>query len=140
MIIYCAGPIKGDTTFQNNYIELIKFVEALGHSALSELSGKFNASIPLSDKQIYIRDLKWIDGSKLLIAEISGPSLGVGFEISYAVLVKKLPVLAVYHEQVIKVSAMITGCNAPNLQVKKYKNIEDLQKIIQKFIINFGSN
>jgi len=134
MIIYCAGPIKGDTTFQNNYIELIKTVETLNHTALSELSGKFKASIPLSDKQIYKRDIKWIDSSKLLIAEISGPSLGVGFEISYALFVKKIPVLAVYHEQVTKVSAMITGCNAPNLRVKEYKNAEDLQKIIRNFI------
>lgn len=140
MKIYCAGPIKGDKTFQNNYLELIKYVEALGHTALAELCGKFNASIPLSDKQIYTRDLKWIDESKLLIAEISGPSLGVGFEIAYAVFVKKIPVLAVYHEQVTKVSAMITGCNTPNLQVKKYKNIEDLQKIIRHFIINFDAN
>jgi nucleoside 2-deoxyribosyltransferase len=137
MIIYCAGPIKGDITFQNDYIALIKTVETLGHTALSELTGKFNTSFPLSDKQIYTRDLKWIDSSKLLIAEISGPSLGVGFEISYAVLVKKIPVLAVYHEQVINVSAMITGCSALNLQVKKYKNIEDLQKIMRNFIINF---
>lgn len=134
MIIYCAGPINGDTTFQNNYIELIKTVETLGHTALSELNGKFNASIPLSDKQIYIRDLKWIDGSNLLIAEISGPSLGVGFEISYALFVKKIPALAVYHEQVSKVSSMITGCNAANLLIKKYKNVEDLQKIIRNFI------
>ncbi len=84
MIIYCAGPIKGDTTFQKIYLEIINFVESEGHTPLAELSAEFTPTNPLTDKQIYTRDLKWIDGSKMMIAEISGPSLGVGFEISYA--------------------------------------------------------
>ncbi|MBK7630926.1 MAG: nucleoside 2-deoxyribosyltransferase [Ignavibacteriales bacterium] len=89
MIIYCAGPIRGNTTYQENYSEIVRIVESTGHTALSEVSTKFSSSIPLSAKQIYTRDIKWIDGSKLLIAEVSGPSLGVGFEVAYALLVKK---------------------------------------------------
>ncbi len=96
MIIYCAGPIKGDTTFQEFYKEIIKIVEALGHTALSEFSSKLMSTIPLNERQIYSRDLKWLDGSNLMIAEVSGASTGVGFEIAYGLFVKKLPVLAVY--------------------------------------------
>ena len=77
MIIYCAGPIKGNTTYQDNYSEIVRIVESMGHTALSEKSSKFSSTILLSDKQIYTRDIKWIDGSKIVIAEVSGPSLGV---------------------------------------------------------------
>lgn len=140
MIIYCAGPIRGDTTYQENYSEIVRIVESMGHTALSEVSTKFSSSIPLNAKQIYTRDIKWIDGSKLLIAEVSGPSLGVGFEVSYALFVKKIPVLAVFQEQAPKISAMIAGCNNVNLQVSKYSNVDDLTSIVKNFIVTNGGN
>jgi len=134
MIIYCAGPIKGDKTFQKFYLEIIDFVESEGHTPLAELNEKFTSANPLTDKQIYTRDLKWIDGSKIMIAEISGPSLGVGFEIAYAVYYKKIPVLALANNTVENVSAMITGCDSNLLTVAKYSDAEDLKKIIRLYI------
>lgn len=140
MIIYCAGPIKGNTTYQDNYSEIVRIVESMGHTALSEKSSKFSSTILLSDKQIYTRDIKWIDGSKIMIAEVSGPSIGVGFEISYALFFKKMPVLAVYHNEAGQISSMITGCTNPLLEIKKYSNVDDLTSIVKKFIANSGGN
>jgi hypothetical protein len=134
MIIYCAGPINGDTNYQDNYKEIIQILEQAGHSALAELNGKFNSSIPLSDSQIYTRDTKWIKGSQLMIAEISGPSLGVGFEIAYALFQKKIPVLALVSAEVEKVSAMITGCNSDLLTTIRYRDIDDMKEIIGKYL------
>jgi 2'-deoxynucleoside 5'-phosphate N-hydrolase len=138
MIIYCAGPIKGNTTYQENYSEIVRIVESLGHTALSERSSKFSSSIPLNSKQIYTRDIKWIDGSKIMIAEVSGPSLGVGFEIAYALFERKIPVLAVYQGNVAQISSMISGCNNKNLQLKNISNIDDLAQIVKNFIANFS--
>jgi hypothetical protein len=112
----------------------------MGHTALSEKSSKFSSTILLSDKQIYTRDIKWIDGSKIMIAEVSGPSIGVGFEISYALFIKKMPVLAVYHNEAGQISSMITGCTNPLLEIKKYSNVDDLTSIVKKFIANSGGN
>ena len=137
MIIYCAGPIKGNTTYQENYSEIVRIVESLGHTALSERSSKFSSSIPLNSKQIYTRDIKWIDGSKIMIAEVSGPSLGVGFEIAYALFERKIPVLAVYQGNVAQISSMISGCNNKNLQLKNISSIDDLTQIVKDFIANF---
>ena len=136
MKVYCAGAIKGDTTYQNNYIEMIRFIESMNHTALAELNGKFNASVPLSDNKIYTRDIEWIEESKVMIAEISGPSLGVGFEIAYALFQKEIPVLALASSEVEKISAMITGCNSELLTVKKYQNIEEMQNIISNYFKN----
>jgi len=140
MIIYCAGPIRGNTTYHENYSEIVRIVESMGHTALAEISSKFSSSIPLNAKQIYTRDIKWIDGSKIMIAEVSGPSLGVGFEVSYALFAKKIPVLAVYQDKAEQISAMISGCSNPLLQVKKYSNVDDLTAIVKNFIANSGSN
>lgn len=140
MIIYCAGPMRGNTTYHENYSEIVRIVESLGHTALSEKSSKFSSTVLLSDKQIYTRDVKWIDGSKIMIAEVSGPSLGVGFEISYALFVKKIPVLAVYHSNAGQISSMISGCPNPLLQLKKFSDIDDLTSTIKKFIASNESH
>lgn len=134
MIIYCAGPIRGDSTHQIYFKNIIKYVEQLGHSVLSGISEKFNSTIPLTDKQIYKRDLKWIDGSKVMIAEISGPSLGVGFEIAYALFERKLPVLAIHYSQVDQISAMILGCDLELLTVQKYKDEGDMKMKINDYL------
>ena len=134
MIIYCAGPIKGDITFQKFYLEIIDFVESEGHTPLAGISAELTSTNPLTDKQVYRRDLKWIDGSKMMIAEISGPSLGVGFEIAYAVYHKKMPVLALANNTVKYVSAMITGCDSNLLTIAKFRDAEDLKEIIRTYI------
>jgi len=134
MIIYCAGPIRGDVTYQKFFTKIIDYIESEGHTVLAEFSGKFSSTIPLTDKQTYKRDLKWIDGSKLMIAEISGPSLGVGFEISYAIFQRKLPVLALCNSEVQNISSMITGCDSPLLTIQKYRDEDDMKRIVRKFI------
>ncbi|MBT8379225.1 MAG: nucleoside 2-deoxyribosyltransferase [Ignavibacteria bacterium] len=134
MIIYCAGPIRGDVSYQKFYAEVINHIEDEGHSALAEFNGEFSVSVPLTETQIYKRDLKWIDGSKLMIAEISGPSLGVGFEIAYAIFQRKIPVLALVNSNVKNVSAMLTGCNSPLLTISEYDNMDGMKHIISEFI------
>jgi hypothetical protein len=134
MIIYCAGPIRGDATHQDSFKKMIAFVESQGHTVLTEFSSKFNSTIPLTDRQIYKRDLKWIDGSKIMIAEVSGPSLGVGLEIAYGIFHRKLPVLAIYSSNVSNISAMISGCDSTLLTFEKYRDEEEMKKITKDYI------
>jgi 2'-deoxynucleoside 5'-phosphate N-hydrolase len=138
MIIYCAGSIKGDTKYQKFYKEIIDYITSIGHTALSELNEEFKTSVPLTEKQIFKRDIKWIESSKLLIAEASGHSLGVGFEISYAIYKKEIPVLAVINEKAANKSAMIVGCDPKKITVKNYSDSDDLKKIITDFIKKNG--
>ncbi len=134
MIVYCAGAIKGDSSYKESYQEIIEIVKKDGHSALSELNPEFKAAFPLNEKQVFQRDIKWIEKSSLMIAEISGPSLGVGFEISYALYMREIPVLALYDADVEKVSAMITGCDSELLYVKSYNNKTELSELIKSFL------
>ena len=139
MIIYCAGPIKGDPTYKKEYAHMIDFVDELGHTALAESNEKFNASIPLTDKQIYKRDIKWIDSCQLMIAEVSGPSLGVGFEIAYGLFQKQIPVLALVYAEVRNLSAMLSGCASPLLTIERYAHVDEIKNIIREYLKQFNN-
>ena len=136
MNIYCAGPINGDVSYQKFYTEIISHIDSLGLTALSELNNKFSEKESLTAEEIFKRDISWIKKSGLIIAEVSGPSLGVGFEIAFGLYQLNIPVLALYNKEVKKVSAMITGCNSKFLTVIGYTNSSDLKNSISTFIKN----
>ncbi len=140
MVVYCAGAIKGDTRFQNNLKEIIQFLSSQGHTPLSELNESFKTTVPLTERQIFKRDIKWLEKSKAVIAEISGASLGVGFEISYALYELKIPVLAVYYSEAERVSAMITGCDSKMLTVKEYSGKEKMIELVSAFLKRIQEN
>lgn len=138
MVVYCACPIRGDQKFGKNCKEIIDHIKSLGHTALSEINEDFKSSMPLTDKQIFKRDMKWMERSRLLIAEISGSSTGVGFEVSYMLHNLQKPVLAVAHSKSEEVSAMISGCNSELLTLAEYSDTEDLKEIISKYLDKNG--
>lgn len=130
--IYCAGAISGDISYQASYKKIIELVKQNGFTPLYEPELKPNYI--LSDEEIYRRDINWINQSNAVIAEVSGPSLGVGFEIAYALFVLKKPVLALYNENVPRLSAMIKGCDSPLISIQKYKDELDLEKFVRIFL------
>ena len=133
MIIYCTGTKRGDAAYKKLHKDIIDFTESLGHTVLAELSNKFRSTIPLTDNQIYKRSLKWIDGSKLVLAEVSGSTLEVGFEIAYAMLERKIPALAL-HSGDVQISNMLSGCDSPLLTIRRYNDPNEMKTIVKTFI------
>jgi len=133
MIIYCTGSKRGDAAYKKLHKDIIDFTESLGHTVLAELSNKFKSTIPLTDNQIYKRSIKWIDGSKLMVAEVSGSNLEVGFEIAYAILERKIPAL-VLHREDVQISNMISGCDSPLLTIRKYNDPDEMKSVLKTFI------
>ena len=97
-------------------------------------------------RRIFVRN-NMIEGieSDIVAAvfEVSTPSLGTGVEITHAYLrprmgIKEIPILALYEKDYWpnKLSTMIRGISnevLPNFNLIEYKNIDDLDNIIQKF-------
>lgn len=137
MIVYCALPIRGEKIYKEYYNLIIEHITSSGHTALSEMNANFKPAVPLTDPEIFTRDTKWLEKSSLVVAEVSGASTGVGFEIAYALFHRKIPVLALAHtEAANSVSAMITGCNSKLLSIKWYEDPDDLKKAISEFLKN----
>jgi len=134
MIVYCTGTKRGSQAHQKLLKNIIEFTESLGHTALAEVSSKFSGTIPLTDKQTYKRNLKWIDGSKLVIAEISNPDLETGIEIAYALYQRKVAVLALHISSAPKISSMLSGCDSPLLTIQKYSDVNEMQNLVKTYL------
>jgi 2'-deoxynucleoside 5'-phosphate N-hydrolase len=133
--IYFAGSIRAGRDdvllYQSIIIELSSFGEVLtvhvGDPSLSE-----KGDDGPNDKFIFDRDMAWLSASDVVVAEVSRPSLGVGYELGCAVALKK-PVLCLYRPVSNRpLSAMIAG--NPNIQVTEYSSIEEAKSIIEQFI------
>jgi len=88
----------------------------------------------IDPRAVYARDVDWIRASEALIAEVSVPSHGVGYEIGFALGLGK-PVLALYR-QGRKVSKMISGNPDAHLQVRAYQDSAEAVRVIGDFLAN----
>ena len=136
MNIYFACSITGGREFESVYQELVAALLADGHEiptshlAQSEVMERDHV---ISPREVYERDVKWLEGCEALIAEVSVPSHGVGYEIGYALNIGK-PVLCLYRQD-RKVSKMITGNPHPALIVSAYHDMEEALLNIRNFIL-----
>lgn len=136
MKIYLSGSIRGGRELQPIYKMIYKkLIEndhiVLAHHVASENVIEIEES--LSNQDIYTQDVQWLRECDGVIAEVSLPSLGVGYEIAYALNLEK-PVLALYDEKRKPISAMITGNTSHYITIRSYKQIEDLLKHISLFL------
>ena len=132
MKIYFAGAIRGGREKVEDYVKIVSELEKYGeiltkHVADPNLSAK-GENITL--EEIYVRDIKWLNEADIVFAEITTPSLGVGYEIAYAENLGK-KVVCMY-EKDKNVSGFIRGNN--NLIQIPYTNIEELIAKIEKII------
>ena len=137
MKIYFACSITGGREFESVYQEIVAALVQDGHqipTAHLVESGVGAVEAGIDPQTVYARDVDWIRTSDVLIAEVSVPSHGVGYEIGFALGIGK-PVLAVYQAG-RKVSKMISGNPDVNLQVKAYQDSADATRVIREFLAN----
>ena len=135
MQVYFSGAIAGGRDNLPIYQHVVARLQALGHHVPTEHVADPNVLADervVAPRTVYQRDAAWIDGSDAMIAEISTPSLGVGYEIGYA-LQRGLPTLCVYRDGLF-VSKMITGHPSPHLTVATYRDTAELDRHIDLFL------
>lgn len=138
MNIYFACSITGGRDFESVYQALVAVLVQDGHQVptahLAETSAVAKEAV-LGPQEVYARDLDWIRTSDVLIAEVSIPSHGVGYEIGVALAAGK-PVLAI-HAHGRKVSKMISGNPDANLQVRSYRDAAEGVQMVREFLAVF---
>jgi nucleoside 2-deoxyribosyltransferase len=134
MKIYFAGSIsggRGDVALYGQIIEHLKqygevLTEFIGEASLSGMGEEHN-----SDKHIHDRDMNWLLSSDVIVAEVTTPSLGVGYEIGRA-LENGKKILALYRNiEGKRISAMIKG--AQGVTAKEYKSFGHIEEITAVF-------
>jgi len=116
LTIYFSGSISGGRADVAHYRRIVDALEAAGHGVLAgsvaaaEVGDDGDA---LGAQAIFDRDLQWIAGSDVLVAEVSLPSTGVGYEIAAARYRYGLPVICLYRPAYTKrCTAMVAGDGA----------------------------
>jgi len=135
MHIYFSGSIAGGRDNLPIYQHIVARLKALGHIVPSEHVADpsvLAAERVVSARDVYERDVAWLDASNAVIADVSTPSLGVGYEICRA-LQRGLPTLCVYREGLF-VSKMITGNPSPHLTVVTYRDEAELDRHVDSFL------
>lgn len=126
MNLYFACSITGGREFEPVYQEIVAALMADGHEiptshlVQSEVMEQERILVP---QDVYERDVNWIKNCDVLIAEVSVPSHGVGYEIGYALAIQK-PVLCI-HKKERRVSKMITGNPDQALTIQEYSTVEE---------------
>lgn len=119
--VYFAASIRGDES--NVPLRSTAIVAALREAGYKVLTGVgltyHKDSVP-TDEQIYERDVNWIIDSDVLIADVTEPSHGVGYEIHVAET-WAMPVLCLARRDT-RVSAMLTG--NPEIDLEYYDSTE----------------
>lgn len=143
MNVFFSGSIRGGRQMLPTYRHICKFLRSMGLDVLSwhvadlELEGK---EAKMSEREIYDRDIGLLKRSDCLIAEVTIPSIGVGYEICRGLgMGIGLPVLCI-HKQGANVSAMLLGNSDKNMIVEEYTNDEQLENIISGFVGSVGKS
>lgn len=141
MNIYFACSITGGREFEAVYQRLTAALLADGHeipTAHLASSSVVALEAVVSPQDVYERDVAWIQQADALIAEVSVPSHGVGYEIGFALGAGKR-VLCLLQEG-RKLSKMISGNPDPSLLVCTYRDPEEAVQLARSFIWSFAAH
>lgn len=134
MKIYFAGAIRGGRQKVDDYIKIVEQFEKCGGEVISKhfvdpkLSVKGDNN--MTPKEIYERDIKWLEESDIVFADITVASLGVGYEIAYAEKLGK-KIYAVYEKEA-NVSGLLRG--SPNIELLEYSSMDEVMSKINKIM------
>jgi nucleoside 2-deoxyribosyltransferase len=135
MNLYFSCSLTGGRRDQPVYAELVAHLHALGHRVLT--AHLASAAVTAEDggvpaEAVFERDTAWLRDCDAVIAEVSTPSHGVGFEVAYA-LERGKPVLCLAREG-IRVSKMLTGIRQAGFAFATYETQEEALAHLESFL------
>jgi nucleoside 2-deoxyribosyltransferase len=134
MKIYFAGSIRGGRDDKELYLEIINILKNYGE-VLTEHIGNMKITEMGEVKTsefIYQRDMDWLKSSDVVVAEVTTPSLGVGYELGMAETLNK-KIICLYRPMQQKfLSAMLQGNSA--FKIAEYNDIADLKRVFDIYL------
>ncbi len=137
--IYFAASIRGGRDRVHVYSQIAQLLskygvvltEHVGDSSLTSRGEKTK-----TDEFIFKRDKLWILQSDFVVAEVTNPSLGVGWEIAFAESVGKKVFCLYFPDAEKKLSAMIAGNS--QLNICTYKTLQDVELFLKEQLFLFS--
>jgi len=135
MNIYFSCSLTGGRSDQPVYEAIVDYLLATGHEVpTAHLAHPDVMAVEAVEDAaaVYLRDVKWVRECEALIAEVSTPSHGVGYEVALALTLGK-PVLCCYRNGA-RVSKMITGNTEPNMTLGRYEEVAEAVEAVRRFL------
>jgi nucleoside 2-deoxyribosyltransferase len=139
MTVYLACTVRGDRGGVLAGRAVCERLLAHGHTVLTThlLADDVNdAEAALTEADVYRRDLEWLSRCDVLVAEASGSTYGVGFEVGYVLgraSVSGQQVVLVYDQARREaVSRLITGNCDTNCTTFGYSSVDELVAFIEQ--------
>ena len=133
MRIYLACTVRGDRGGVEAGRAIARHLQQRGHEVLTThlLADDVDvAESTLTEDAVYRRDIEWLSSCDLLVAEASGSSYGVGFEVGYvlgrAPRTNQRVVLVYDRARRGAISRLITGNCDPACATFGYGSIDEL--------------
>jgi nucleoside 2-deoxyribosyltransferase len=139
MKVYFSCSLTGGRQDESAYRLIVDLLQSAGHTVLTahlaapEVMAEERRVDPA---EVYKRDVAWIEECQVLVAEVSTPSHGVGYEIALA-LQRGKPVLCL-HREGVPVSKMITGNDSAGLVVRGYPQQAAISQALEEFLKGVG--
>jgi nucleoside 2-deoxyribosyltransferase len=140
MQIYLACTVRGDRGAIAGLRSLVASLEDAGHTVLTKHLLDDNvdgAESALSERAVYERDIAWLEACDLLIADASGSSFGVGFEVGYVLGQsdrREQRVILLYQAgRRDQISRLIVGNAHPRCRVVPYATGAELGALVSMF-------
>ncbi len=135
--IYFAASIRGGRERAEVYQEICYLLMRYGtvlteHVADKALSGDGEER---DESFIFTRDKRWILEADYIVAEVTNPSLGVGWEIAYAESIGKHILCLYFSDAEKKLSAMIAG--NPWLTICRYETLQEVEVFLSEQLFLF---
>jgi len=135
--IYLACTVRGDRSGVDAARLIEQRLRILGHEVLTSHLLADDVDVveaSVGNTEVFERDLRWLDACDVLVAEASGSTYGVGFEVGY--ILGRAPhtgqrAWVVYDAQrEHAVSRMLSGNTAPGCTTRAYRGMDDLAAFI----------
>ena len=138
MNIYFSCSITGGRKDQHIYQRIVNYLIENGHEVPTAYLASPDVMKDESDinaVKVYQRDMEWVRNCDVLIAEVSTPSHGVGYEIAAAIYLGKHVMCC--HQKDKKISKIISGNTCENMHVFAYNSEDELISKIERFLKKF---
>jgi nucleoside 2-deoxyribosyltransferase len=131
MKIYLGFTVAGDRSAVMVARKIVDILVEMRHEVLTRHlveDNAWEADRRITPKEVYLRDMKWLEQCDLFIAEVSGSSFGLGFETGYLLGATTKKVVLFYRQDVeTKISLLITGITHPNCTLAPYSDFNEVE-------------
>ncbi len=128
--IFFAGSMYGGRQDEDLYKELVEELKK-SYELLSDHVA-YGEKENLDDNGIYEKNIRLIGEADLLIAEVSTPSIGVGYEVAAAIRAGKTVICLYRNGAKARISSMVNG--NPHLKVIRYDSVKEAMTGINKIV------